>query len=55
MDSATDFQLTSRLNVNFISHVKGGIKGIIFLQEAKKFIEVETQCHEEWTNLNCKV
>lgn len=55
MDFLTDFQLTSKTGVNFFSHVKCGIKCIIFLQEAKKLIEVKTQCNEKWTNLKCKV
>lgn len=41
MDFVTDFQLTSK-SVKFFSHVKGGIKYIVFLQEAKKFVEVKT-------------
>lgn len=55
MDFLTDFQLTSKTGVNFFSHVKCGIKCIIFLQEAKKLIEVKTQCNEKWANLKCKV
>lgn len=36
MDFATDFKLTSKSGVSFFSRVKGGIKCIIFLQEAKR-------------------
>lgn len=54
MDFVTDFQLTSKTGVNFFSYIQGGIVNI-FLQEAKKLIEVKTQCHEKLTNLKCKV
>lgn len=42
MDFVTDFKLTSKSGVSFFSHVKGGIKCLIFLQEAKKSREVKT-------------